>query len=93
MSRFADKHRGVTVPRQKRTYSLSADSIRCIKRLAKNYKSASAALDHFIHEKMIKSKRKKISAGIRRYYDSIDDVERGENRSWGEFAESQFSVK
>jgi hypothetical protein len=76
--------------RHKRTFSLSANSISYIKRLATKHGSVSAALDHLIHEKMIESERQQISAGIRRYYDLIDDVEREENRSWGEFAESQF---
>jgi len=41
----------------------------------------------------MESEREQISAGIRRYYDPIDDAEREENRSWGEFAESQFSLE
>jgi hypothetical protein len=93
MSRLANEHRSGTALRQKRTFSLSADSIKYIKRLAKNHRSVSAALDHLIHERMMESEREQISAGIRRYYDSIDDAEREENRSWGEFAESQFSLE
>ena len=68
-------------------------TLKYIKRLAKNHRSVSAALDHLIHERMMESEREQISAGIRRYYDSIDDAEREENRSWGEFAESQFSLE
>ncbi len=93
MSRLGDAHRSGTALRQKRTFSLSADSIKYIKRLAKNHRSVSAALDHLIHERMMESEREQISAGILRYYDSIDDAEREENRSWGEFAESQFSLE
>jgi len=93
MSRLGDAHRSGTALRQKRTFSLSADSIKYIKRLAKNHRSVSAALDHLIHERMMESEREQISAGIRRYYDSIDDAEREENRSWGKFAESQFSLE
>src|SRR5207245_4612860 len=71
MSRLGDAHRSGTALRQKRTFSLSADSIKYIKRLAKNHRSVSAALDHLIHERMMESEREQISAGIRRYYDSI----------------------
>jgi hypothetical protein len=81
---------GRPVRRQKRTFSLSAESIKYINRLAIRHRFASAALDHLIHEKMAESEKEQISAGIRRYYDSIDDTEREENRSWGEFAESQL---
>jgi len=76
--------------RQKRTFSLSPESIKYINRLAIRHRSASAALDHLIQEKMKESEKEQISAGIRKYYDSINDTEREENRSWGEFAESQF---
>ena len=81
---------GRLMRRQKKTFSLSAESISYIKRLAMKHGSVSAALDHLIREKMMESERQQISAGIRRYYDSIDDAEREENRSWGEFAESHF---
>jgi len=79
--------------RQKKTFSLSAESISYIKLLAMKHSSVSAALDHLIREKMMESEREQISAGIRRYYDSADDAEREENRSRGEFAESQFSLE
>jgi len=41
----------------------------------------------------MESEREQISAGIRRYYDSIDDAEREENRSWGKFSECQVSLE
>src|SRR5439155_6364681 len=65
MCRLANEHRSGTALRQKRTFSLSADSIKYIKRLAKNHRSVSPALDHLIHERMMESEREQISAGIR----------------------------
>jgi hypothetical protein len=81
---------GATCPQAKKNILPFGESIKYINRLAIRHRSASAALDHLIHEKMAESEKEQISAGIRRYYDSIDDTEREENRSWGEFAESQL---
>jgi hypothetical protein len=59
--------------------------------LAKNYRSASEALDMLIREKQAAAEKERVSASIRSYYDSISEEERAENRAWGEFVESQLA--
>ena len=56
MSRLGDAHRSGTALRQRWTFSLSADSIKYIKYLAKNHRSAFAALDHLIRGRMMNLK-------------------------------------
>lgn len=76
--------------KQKKTFSLTPDSVAYLKALAKNYGSASEAVDAIIREKQSQAEKEKVSVSIRHYYDSLDNQERQENRNWGEFAETQF---
>ncbi len=75
----------------KKTFSLSPDSVEFLKRLAKDYRSDSEALDAIIREKKSKAEKQRIAAAVTNYYDSLSESEQDENRAWGEFAESQFS--
>jgi hypothetical protein len=76
--------------KEKKTFSLSPDSITFLNAVAKNYRSVSEALDHLIKERKLEAEKQRVSAGIRNYYDALSDSEREENRLWGQFAESQF---
>jgi hypothetical protein len=77
--------------RGKRTFSLSAEALAYLDGLARNYRSASEALDTLIREKQAEAEKERVSASIRSYYDSITEEERAENRAWGEFVESQLA--
>lgn len=74
----------------KKTFSLSPDSVEFLKRVAKDYRSDSEALDAIIRERKLKAEKQRINAAVTSYYDSLSETEQDENRAWGEFAESQF---
>ena len=77
--------------KQKRTYSLSADSVAFVGGLAQRiHTTASAALDQLIQEKKDEQQRTETASQITAYYDSLSPDEREENRLWAKFAESQF---
>ena len=76
----------------KRTFSLSAEALDCLERIRKEQRlpSASAALDQLIRAKQLDDEKKRISASITNYYDSIGKEEMAENRAWGELAQTQL---
>jgi len=76
--------------RKKRTFSLSEDSLAFLDAIAGNYRSHSEALDQLIRDKKRQLDEAHISASITKYYESLGDEELEENRSWGEFAQSQL---
>jgi hypothetical protein len=43
-----------------------------------------------IRTKQLNDENKRISASVTHYYDVIGEEEMEENRSWGQFAETQF---
>jgi predicted ribosome quality control (RQC) complex YloA/Tae2 family protein len=71
--------------KEKQTFSLSREALDYLNSLAKRYSSRSEALEALICRHKEHQERKKISAGIRDYYDSISEEERAENRAWGDF--------
>lgn len=77
---------------RRRTFTLSHESARFLEseRRKRGRESASAVLEEIIHECRCRQDTSKIDAAISAYYDSLTDEQREENRSWGEFAESQF---
>ena len=83
--------RSATVRKEKKTYSLSAESVAFVGVVSKRFRlSASEVLDNLIREKRIEAEREQISAQIGNYYDSLSDAEVKESALWGKFAESQF---
>lgn len=77
--------------KEKRTYSLSADSVAYVGGLAERiHVTASEALDRLIQDRRAEEERARIDAQITAYYDSLSPEEQVENRLWGKFAESQF---
>lgn len=73
---------------------LSPESIKFLETEQKKRgsESASAVLEQIIHESRCKADTSKIDAAISAYYDSVSDEERGEDRRWGEFAETQYPL-
>ena len=78
--------------KQKRTFSLSAESLKYLDEVRKQKKapSTSSVLDEMIREQKLLAKRQKLGEEITAYYDSLTDEEREENRAWGHFGETQF---
>ena len=78
--------------KEKRTFSLSRESLRFLELMRKKRKGASvsAVLDELIAQQRRAQEARRISASITGYYDSLTDKEVAEDRAWGEFAESQF---
>jgi hypothetical protein len=81
-----------TTRKEKKTYSLSPESIRFIEivRKERHRESASSALEELIQERKREAERVRMDASISSYYDSLGDEDREQNRVWGAFAESQF---
>ena len=78
--------------KQKRTFSLSQESVEYLESVRKQKKapSTSTVLDEIIREQKLLAKRQAMSQEINDYYDSLTDEQRAEDRAWGEFAESQL---
>ena len=78
--------------KEKKTYSLSRESIEFVERVKKERRreSASSALEELIQEKKMEAERLRMDASISSYYDSLTDEDREQNRAWGAFAESQL---
>ena len=83
---------GQSSRKEKRTFSLSPESLRYLESVRKQRKTASVSsvLDELIREQQRAAKMQRISASITSYYDSLTNQEVAEDRAWGEFAESQF---
>ncbi|MGA8313664.1 MAG: hypothetical protein WB755_26810 [Terriglobales bacterium] len=79
--------------KEKKTYSLSPESVRFIEKVRRERRgeSASSALEELIQEKKREAERLRMEASISSYYDSLSDEDREQDRAWGAFAESQFS--
>jgi len=84
--------RSRTARKEKRTFSLSRESLHFLESMRKKRKgtSVSAMLDELIARQRRAEESRRISASITSYYDSLTDKEVAEDRAWGEFAESQF---
>lgn len=81
-----------SVRKEKKTFSLSRESLRYLEAVRKerNSNSVSSVLDELIRQQQQAKEMERISASITNYYDSLTDKEVAEDRAWGEFAESQF---
>lgn len=78
--------------KQKRTFSLSPESVEYLESVRKQKKapSTSTILDEIIREQKYAAELAKTEASIIAYYDSITDEERKELSDWGHFGTSQF---
>jgi len=84
--------RSNTVRKEKKTFSLSRESVSYLESLRKQKKrhSTSSVLEDLIRQQRQASEMERISAAVTRYYDSLSDQEQAEDRAWGEFALSQL---
>jgi len=81
-----------TARKEKKTFSLTRESVSYLESLRKQKKrrSTSAVLEELIRQQRQASEMERISASVTRYYDSLSDEEVAEDRAWGQFAETQF---
>ncbi len=81
-----------TKRKEKRTFSLSPESLHFLESMRKKRKSASvsAVLDELIAQHRRSQEAHRISASIASYYDSMTEGDVTEDRSWGQFAETQL---
>ena len=85
----------VSVSKEKRTFSLSRQSLRYLEALRKERraKSMSSVLEEVIRQQQQANELERISASVTRYYDSLTPEETAEDRAWGDFAETQFPTE
>jgi len=78
--------------KQKRTFSLSRESLNYLEQVRKQKKapSTSGVLDEMIREQKRLSRRRELGQQITSYYDALTDEERQEDAAWGRFSETQF---
>lgn len=84
--------RANTARKEKRTFSLSRESLQFLETVRKKRKgtSASAVLDDLLAEQRRTYENKRISASIASYYDSLTEEDVAEDVVWGRFAENEF---
>jgi hypothetical protein len=75
--------------KQRRTFTLSPESLAYLEQQARERKlgSQSAFLDQLLREKTAEQRRAALEANVTAYYDSLSDEEVEEQRAWGAFAE------
>ena len=84
--------RPAALRKEKKTVSLSRDSLAYLEQTRKRAQKASISqvVEEMIQASKLASEKERISAGVRSYYDSLSSEEQEENRVWGQFSESQF---
>ncbi len=78
--------------KERRTFTLDHDLVGYVQDEARqrSISSLSAALEELLRESKRRREREKIQDAISRYYDSLAEDEREQERDWGACAETQF---
>jgi hypothetical protein len=81
-----------TATKEKKTFSLSRQSLKYLEGLRKERRSRSmsSVLEDIIRQQQQTKVMERISASVTRYYDSLTSEEIAEDRAWGDFAATQF---
>jgi hypothetical protein len=81
-----------TTTKEKKTFSLSRQSVRYLEALRKERRSRSmsSVLEEIIRQQQQTKELERISASVTRYYGSLTSEEIAEDRAWGDFAATQF---
>jgi hypothetical protein len=81
--------------KSRKTFSLSREVVNYLESVRKQTKreSMSAVVEDIIRQQQQVKEMERVSAAFSRYYDSMTEDERSEDRSWGQFAETQFPTK
>jgi hypothetical protein len=84
-----------TVRKEKKTFSLSRQSLRFLEALRKERRSrsVSSVLEEIIRQQRQVKEMNSISASVSSYYDSLTDQQMEQDRAWGKFAETQFPTE
>lgn len=79
--------------KQKRSYTLSLESVAFLERLRKSRRerSSSRVLDELISDARLRARRSEVHQAMDTYYDSLSDDEVAEDAAWGRFALRQVS--
>ena len=78
--------------KEKKTFSLSHQSVMFLEALRKERRSrsVSSVLDEIIRQQQQAREMERISASFTQYYDSLTAEDVAEDRAWGDFAATQF---
>jgi len=76
--------------KQRRTFTLSPESVALLDELSASSKSASSVLDELLLSLRREKERQEMEARIARYYDERSDEERREDSLWADFATREF---
>jgi hypothetical protein len=81
--------------KEKKTFSLSRQSVMFLETLRKERRSRSisSVLEEIIRQQQQAKEMKNISASVSSYYDSLTKAEMEEDQAWGQFAETQFPTE
>lgn len=79
----------------RKTYTLSSEALAILEeeRKERHVESTSSALEEILKERGRQKQMANIATSISNYYDSLSEEEMNEDRLWGAFAESQFSLE
>jgi hypothetical protein len=78
--------------KQRRTFTLSPESVALLDELSAKSKSASAVLDELLLSLRREKVRQEMEERVGRYYDRRSEEERGEEALWGDFATQEFAA-
>jgi hypothetical protein len=89
------KRMSTAVKKQRRTYTLSRESLRFLAEVGRETHTASqsSVLDEILLEKCRERELARTEAAIAAYYDGLTDEQVAENEAWGSIAESQFPLE
>ena len=81
--------------KERKTFSLSRESVQYLESMRRQRKSASisSVLEDLIRKQQEAQQMQRVSASITCYYDSLSDERVAEDRAWGQFAETQFPTE
>ena len=81
-----------TVLKEKKTFSLSRQSVLFLEALRRERRSRSisSVLEEIIRQQQQTREMERVSASVTQYYDSLTAEEIVEDHAWGEFAATQF---
>ena len=79
----------------RKTFSLSREAVGYLEsvRKGKKVRSISAVLEDLIRQRREADEMDRLSASISGYYDSLTKDQAAEDRTWGQFSESQFPAE
>lgn len=95
MRRIARGKEGGRIPKERRTFTLSSESVALLQdlramRRGSRRKSVSAVLDDLLRALDKQRKQEAVEKAITSFYDGLPEAAQSEARLWGEFSLAQF---